>query len=70
MSGDGVNTAVIPRACGDDVGDLRSNGPNPLLNRLGDEVGSTIGADMAQDTKKDKRIRQHIDDVCRFEPPG
>ena len=47
MSGEGVNSAVIPRACGDDVGDLRSNGPNPLLNRLGDEVVSIIGTDMA-----------------------
>jgi len=50
---EGFYEAVLPRATGHNVGGLRPHGPNPLVNRLGDELGPIIGADMAWDAPQD-----------------
>ena len=60
---EGLHEAILLRAPGHVVGGLRPHCGDPLRDRLGDEFGSIIGADMARDAPKDKQIRRYIDDV-------
>ena len=40
-----------------DVGGLGSNGGDPVLPGLGDELGASVGADIARHAAQDEEIR-------------
>ena len=59
--------SVFPRASWLDVSGLCTNGCDPVPNRLRDELGAIIGADVVGHAAQNKQIRENIDDVCRVE---
>src|SRR5690242_2858327 len=60
--------AVLPWAARRDVGGLRADRADPLLHRFGNELRAIVGTDVLGDATQNEQIRQHIDDVDRFEP--
>src|SRR5437762_9614385 len=59
---------VLPRTARRDVGGLCSDGADPLLHRLGNELRAIIGTDMPRNTAPDEQVGEHIDDIDRLEP--
>jgi len=60
--------AVLPRTARRDVGGLCSDGADPLLHRLGNELRAIIGTDMPGNAAPDEQVGEHIDDIDRLEP--
>src|SRR5262245_28555695 len=63
-----LNEAVLPRTAWRDVGGLCSDGADPLLYRLGNELRAIIGTDMPGNAAQDEQVREHVDDIDRLEP--
>jgi hypothetical protein len=59
---------VLPWATGGDVGGLGADRGDPLLHRFGDKLWAVIGTDVPGNAAQDEQVREHIDDVDRFEP--
>jgi hypothetical protein len=62
--------AVLPRTAGPDVSGLRADGADPFLHRLGKELRAVVGTNVFGNAAQDEQVRQHVDDVDRFEPAG
>ncbi len=60
--------AVLPWAPRCDVGGLCADGADPLLHRLGNEFWTIVGTDVRRHAAQDEQVRQHVDDIDRFEP--
>jgi hypothetical protein len=54
---------VLPGAAWLDVGRLRTYGPDPFADGLGDELGAMIGADVPGCAAQDERVRERVDGV-------
>ena len=65
-----LDEAVLPRTAGRDVGGPCANSCNPVLNGLGDELGSVVGTNMPGNAAQDEQVRQRIEDVDRPELSG
>lgn len=63
-----LNEPVLPRTARRDVGGLCSDGADPLLHRLGNELRAIIGTDMRGNAAQDEQVGEHIDDIDRLEP--
>jgi len=63
-----LDEPVLPRAARGDVGGLRTNGTDPFLHRFGDELRAIVGTDMPGYAAQDEQVREHVDDIDRFEP--
>src|SRR5260221_13495444 len=62
-----LDKAVLPRAARRDLGGLCADCADPILHRLGDELGTVVGPDMPGDTAQDEQVGEHVDDVDRFQ---
>ena len=55
--------AVLPRAAGLDIGRPRSDGGDPVAQRLGNELRAVVGAYAGRHTPQDEQIAQRVDDT-------
>jgi hypothetical protein len=51
-----------------DVGSLGTHGRDPCLHRLGDELRTVVGADVARHAAQDEQIGEEVDHVRGLEP--
>src|SRR3954468_5839 len=65
-----LDEAVLPGAARGDVGGLGTHRRDPCLDRLGHELRSVVGADVARHTAQDEEIGQDIDHVHGLELAG
>src|SRR3981081_3099160 len=63
-----LDEPVLPRTARRDVGGLCSDGADPLLHRLGNELRAIIGTDMPGNAAQDEQVGEHVDDIDRLEP--
>jgi hypothetical protein len=64
-----LDEAVLPRAARCDIGGPCTDGGDPLLHGLGDELRPVVGADMAGNATQDEEVGERIDDVDGSELP-
>jgi hypothetical protein len=65
-----LDVAVLPGATPLDVGGLGTDSRDPVLHRLGDELGSVVGADVSGDAAQDEEVGQNVDHIDRLELAG
>ena len=58
-----LDVSVLPGAAWRNVGGLGTNGCDPFLHSLGNELRAIIGSDVARHTAQDEEIGQHIDHI-------
>src|SRR3954451_3722925 len=58
-----LDEAVLPGAAWDDVGGLGTHRRDPCLDRLGDELGAVVGADVARHAAQDEQIGQALSGI-------
>src|SRR5439155_14844776 len=63
-----LDEPVLPWTARRDVGGVCSDGTDPLLHRLGNELRAIIGTDMSGNAAQDEQVGEHIDDIDRLEP--
>src|SRR3989440_12881346 len=63
-----LDEPVLPWTARRDVGGVCSDGTDPLLHRLGNELRAIIGTDMPGNAAQDEQVGEHIDDIDRLEP--
>ena len=63
-----LDEAVLPRTAWRDVGGLCSDGADPLLYRLSNELRAIIGTDVPGNAAQDEQVGEHVDDIDRLEP--
>ena len=61
------DVTVLPWAARLDVGGLGTDGSDPFLHRLGDELWAVVGADMAGYAAQDEEVGQDVDHVDGLE---
>ena len=64
-----LDEAILPRTTWCDVGGLGTHRGDPFLHRLRDKFGPVIGPNMLRHAACDEEIREHVDDVDRFQLP-
>ena len=64
-----LDEAVFPRRSRRDVGRLRSDCSDPLLDGLRNELRAVIRANVAGHAAQDEEIGQNVYHIGRFEPP-
>ena len=64
------DVAILPRAPRLDVGGPGSNGGDPVLNRLRNELRAIIGSYVLRHAPEDEEVGQDVDDVGRLELPA
>src|SRR5258708_16372933 len=65
-----LDVAVLPGAAPLDVSGLGTDGRDPVLHRLGDELWSVVGADVSGNAAQDEQIGQNVDHIDRLELAG
>src|SRR6266566_8889520 len=63
-----LDEPVLPWTARRDVGGVCSDGTDPLLHRLGNELRAIIGTHMPGNAAQDEQVGEHIDDIDRSEP--
>ena len=62
-----LDKAVLPWAARRDVGGFCADGRDPVLNRLGDELGPIVGTNIRGHAAQNEQIGQHVDYRGRVE---
>src|SRR3979411_96734 len=62
-----LDEPVLPRTARRDVGGLCSDGADPLLHRLGNELRAIIGTDMPGNAAQDEQVGEPFSDVAGLE---
>lgn len=62
-----LDVAVLPWAAGRDVGCLGTDGGDPILHGLGNELGTVVGANVPRNSTHDEQIGQHVDHIDRLQ---
>ena len=63
-----LHVAVLPRTTRLDVSCLGAHALDPILHRTGHKLRPVVRADVRRNPAHDEQVRQHVDDVGRFQP--
>src|SRR5258708_33766892 len=63
-----LDKAVLPRAARRDVAGLCADCADPILHRLGDDLGPVVGPDMPGDTAQVEQTQEHLYDADGLQP--